>query len=465
MVPSTKMYEIWPVVVEANKPTEMFVLPASRAYIPREECEYTIKIISLFSDEPSAQVPVHHKEIIPEKRDGALCFTHTFEDEQEHVILLFRDGKQFSRMSVYSLHKDLYELTPYKGDLHAHSCRSDGSNDPAELLGQYREQGYDYLALTDHNRYYPGEEIDDAYNGVALGITRIKGEEVHPPRSPLHIIHIGGKKSLTKFYFENPEAYDAEIAEVAKKVPDSIPEQFRDRYARAMWATERIHEAGGAAIFPHPFWKPGATKTCHLPVELTRAFLRSGMFDAYELVGCMGWAEHSLSIAMWGEMREKEGLHIPVVASSDTHGTNGVDTFPCFFSISFAKDRDNDSIVEAIKDGRVVAVEAISPAYEKLHRVYGDFRFVTYAQWLVDNYFPRLKRTCQGEGIAMRNYLMGNADKELIEAQVKQSENFKLRFFGRVKPTLPSKEIMDFEDKWREVQLNSPKTRGSYIGW
>ena len=95
MIPQTTPYEIWPVVVEANKPTEMTILPASRAYIVREECEYTLKIISLNSDEPDAKNPANHVTITPEKRGGALVFTHTFADEQMHVLFLFRNGSKF----------------------------------------------------------------------------------------------------------------------------------------------------------------------------------------------------------------------------------------------------------------------------------------------------------------------------------------------------------------------------------
>lgn len=41
----------------------------------------------------------------------------------------------------------------YKGNLHAHSTRSDGKFTPEELIERYRAQGYDFLALTDHELY------------------------------------------------------------------------------------------------------------------------------------------------------------------------------------------------------------------------------------------------------------------------------------------------------------------------
>ena len=38
----------------------------------------------------------------------------------------------------------------YKGNLHTHSTRSDGTLSPGAVLAAYRERGYDFLSLTDH---------------------------------------------------------------------------------------------------------------------------------------------------------------------------------------------------------------------------------------------------------------------------------------------------------------------------
>ena len=35
----------------------------------------------------------------------------------------------------------------YKGNLHTHSTNSDGRLSPEEVIGLYREEGYDFLAL------------------------------------------------------------------------------------------------------------------------------------------------------------------------------------------------------------------------------------------------------------------------------------------------------------------------------
>ena len=40
---------------------------------------------------------------------------------------------------------------PHKIDLHMHSCVSDGSDSPAQLLDRVKEAGLQLFALTDHD--------------------------------------------------------------------------------------------------------------------------------------------------------------------------------------------------------------------------------------------------------------------------------------------------------------------------
>ncbi|MBQ8409726.1 MAG: PHP domain-containing protein [Clostridia bacterium] len=440
----------------------MTIIPTEKAFLLFEGEEYKLSVISINSDEPSYYSPTTHKTLTVRAEGGVLRFTYIFPDEQEHLIIVEYNGKKLQELTVYSLYEDLYGLTPLRGDLHSHSYRSDGKRDPAALAGHYREQGYDFFALTDHNRYYPGGEIDETYSGVDLALTRVKGEEVHTPGSVVHIVHVGGKASVTEQYINDREGYEAAVSEYMTRVPDAVPEQYRERYAMAMWATDRIHEAGGLAIFPHPYWRPGRAYTYNVCDEFARILLKSGMFDAYELVGGMTQPDINRSIALWGDLRA-EGLRISVVGSSDVHGLEASPYFPHLFTICFAEDNDNDSVVRAIKSGRSVAVEATGAEYDRQYRCYGSLRLVSYAQFLLKNYFPVALRLCQGEGVAMRNYSMGLADKQVIELQAEQYRAFRDRFFGRTAPALPSFDMLNFEAKWRKVQLDGPLTKGSKL--
>ena len=63
----------------------------------------------------------------------------------------------------------------------------------------------------------------------------------------------------------------------------------------------------------------------------------------------------------------------------------------------------------------------------------------------------------------MRAYAMGEASAELIEIQARQSEAFSDRFFGRKALNLPTKAMLEFEDRARAVQEKGPITCGSVI--
>ena len=219
MLPNPKNYSIFPSVVPANEAVSMTVVPNEKAFLLFDDKTYTVTVIDIDAD-VAYRASGDHKTVYELKAEnGALKFNHTFIDEQEHLVIVSVDDKDIAALSVYSLYEDLYALKPLRGDLHVHSYRSDGSHDPAAMLGHYREQGYDFMTLSDHNRYYPGGEIDETYAGVKLGITHIQGEELHSPDSPIHIVHVGGNDSVAQIYIDNSPEYQEELANYIANAP------------------------------------------------------------------------------------------------------------------------------------------------------------------------------------------------------------------------------------------------------
>lgn len=49
----------------------------------------------------------------------------------------------------------------YKGNLHAHSTNSDGDLPPEEVIKAYRDRGYHFLSLTDHNIFTDYSQYND----------------------------------------------------------------------------------------------------------------------------------------------------------------------------------------------------------------------------------------------------------------------------------------------------------------
>ena len=156
-------------------------------------------------------------------------------------------------------------------------------------------------------------------------------------------------------------------------------------------------------------------------------------------------------------------MKISVVGSSDVHGLEKAYTFPYYSTVCFAEKNENDSIISAVKAGNSVAVEMTGDEYARHYRCYGSLRLVTYAQFLLRNYFPAMTRIEQGEGVAMRAYAIGEAEAQLIELQAQLADNFRMRFFGQMPPALPTPAMLAFEEKWREVQLSGPISKGSIV--
>lgn len=461
MLPTPENYRVYPSVLPVGEQTVLTLLAAELSYLPVEGEEYTLVIIAVDADENYYE-PKQKTSLTLRAEDGVLRFSHIFPEEGMYRIRLMRGNTRLCDTAVYALASDLYSLVPLKGDLHTHSYRSDGVRDPAALAGHIREQGYDFFALTDHNRYYPGLEIDETYAGVKTGLLRIPGEEIHAPKSPVHIVHIGGEKSVASEYIHDRERYEAEVKEYEARVPADLPAEYAYRYARAMWATDKIHEAGGIAIFPHPYWHP-AGNTVNVPAQLARILLSSGMFDAFELMGAAGQAGRNRQLALWQELREA-GVRIPPVGSSDVHSIKGAESFPHIFTLLFAESKTREGVLSAVRAGRSVAVEATGVEYERTYRAYGSLRLVSYAQFLLRYFYPNATRIAAGEGVLLRAYAIGECDSAAVEAVALQAENYRARFFGKMAPVLPTAEMLDAVSRWRDRQRNEgPLTMGSLI--
>lgn len=76
----------------------------------------------------------------------------------------------------------------YKGNLHTHTLNSDGDSTPHEVTTWYREQGYHFLVLTDHNHLTDIGGLN-AIHGAKNKFLLITGEEVSDSfrKKPIHM--------------------------------------------------------------------------------------------------------------------------------------------------------------------------------------------------------------------------------------------------------------------------------------
>ena len=107
-----------------------------------------------------------------------------------------------------------------RGNHHGHSTQSDGADDPITILEAYEEAGYDYLALSEHDRL-----LSPAYLQSHTSLCILPAVEV-TSRFNQTLLCLGVDGSLPK----------------AQLTPREIMD----------WA----HAAGGLFIFNHPNWLP-----------------------------------------------------------------------------------------------------------------------------------------------------------------------------------------------------------------
>ncbi len=365
--------------------------------------------------------------------DGALEITGFFAGEQEHTLLVkfLKNGvKRTLSFSLYSLPPDLSALFPYKGDLHLHSCRSDGAEAPEYLPARCRETGYDFMALTDHQLYDPSREAIRFWKDFAPPVTILPGEEVQLADEYLHILSLGASFGIHHWAQEHPVPFENEL--------DAIREEYRSPdlpfdpapLIRAEWVFRKIREAGGISVFAHPFWRREKNK---IHEGLLRELLRRNGFDALEVFsghGHDGWLANSMQELLYHEI-EPNRRPAPI-SSSDAHGTSAMSQ--CFrwnFTIVFASSSSAEHLVSAIRKKHCVAVEAHEEAYPRLT---GELRLVRYAGFLMKNYFPYHDFLAEAEGNEMRRILSEKSSSaqgalSILSALKNDSENYRKQFF------------------------------------
>src|SRR5262249_53694301 len=68
----------------------------------------------------------------------------------------------------------------WKAQLHCHTTNSDGKFDPRGLLERYREAGYTFVVLTDHERLTVCDDLNDATFLAVPGVETAVGRPFRP---------------------------------------------------------------------------------------------------------------------------------------------------------------------------------------------------------------------------------------------------------------------------------------------
>lgn len=431
MKPELYNYDVFPKVILAGKENTITIKPLGiHAGINAGE-NYTLVITGLEEGDPALYPEWECRSDLPVQADtdGYIRFSYTFPREEEYFLLLFRgnpeDDKLVMKESVYALAEDMKGRYPFRGDLHVHSCRSDGKEDPVMVCANYRGFGYDFMIVSDHRRYYPSLDARKAYEGVAPSFNILPGEEVQLPLTDIHIINVGGDYSVNALIDGNmnqrDRGDDPSVRSVNGKCPPVISREEYERqireiaradwfgaesanlsYAACVWAFDRIREAGGMGVFCHPYWR--RKWAFQVPEKFLSVMLDNHPFDAFEVLGGERYFEHNGFQTVRYYEETAAGVNFPIVGSTDTHGSteHNIGGFICS-TIVFAPENTKDGLTSSIKDRYSVAVDTISKEF----RLVGSLRLQKYACFLMNCYFPLHDKLCNIEGQYMRQYAAG----------------------------------------------------------
>jgi hypothetical protein len=216
----------------------------------------------------------------------------------------------------------------WRGNLHTHSDRSDGVLAPEEVCRRYRDEGYDFLALTDHfvGRY--GYPIVDTKPFRTNTFTTILGAELHSgamQRGELwHILAVG-----------LPEDFAASHTPDFRPVADQ--ESGPEIAARAV-------AAGAFVAIAHPQWSA-------LTLADARSITAAHAVEIYNH-GCAVGADRADGAAI-ADLLLAEGRRLTLIATDDAHFTEP-DHFGGWVMVK-ADANEPEALLAALKAGHFYA--------------------------------------------------------------------------------------------------------------
>ena len=207
----------------------------------------------------------------------------------------------------------------YRGNLHGHSTNSDGAWSPAEYIRKYRQNGYDFVALTDHCMDHYGYQISDTREFRTDDFTTLIGAELHPGPDRVGLaLALAGGRFAVGFRGASPGRYRSECCRTCAMA------------------------AGAFVAVPHPNWFA-------LTVE---DFETLGIVHAVECYngGCDVSADRGYS---WHfiDMLLHRGHRVGAIAVDDLHAKAGIGDFMRGWVCVKAESLKPDALLRALKAG------------------------------------------------------------------------------------------------------------------
>lgn len=180
----------------------------------------------------------------------------------------------------------------YKGNTHTHTLNSDGDSTPDDVVRWYREHGYNFLVLTDHN-FLTSVDGLNALHGADERFLVIKGEEI-TDRFEKKPLHINGLELTTAV---QPQG-GASVVDVVQRNVDAI------------------RKANGIPSINHPNYGWAISGDELGQVRNTRLF---EVFNGHPLTNGLGGGGVPGLEAVW-DMLLSRGTLLYGIAVDDAHG-------------------------------------------------------------------------------------------------------------------------------------------------
>ncbi|HUP45278.1 MAG TPA: CehA/McbA family metallohydrolase [Thermoanaerobaculia bacterium] len=186
---------------------------------------------------------------------------------------------------------DQPSLRWYKGNTHTHTLNSDGDSTPDEVVRWYREHGYHFVVLTDHN-FLTSVDGLNALHGADEKFLVVKGEEV-TDRFGDKPIHVNG---LSVQRFVEPQGGDSVVAVIQRNV-------------------DAIRAAEGVPHINHPNYGWAISVEELKKIERQRLF---EIFNGHPLVNNIGGGGHPSLEEVW-DILLTSGRLVYGLATDDAH--------------------------------------------------------------------------------------------------------------------------------------------------
>jgi hypothetical protein len=211
----------------------------------------------------------------------------------------------------------------FKGNLHAHSTKSDGLLTPEQLVDWYMSQGYQFLALTEHR--VPSEARSVAEDFILISGIELDG--IDPALGIFHLVGLGLKRAPDLSFYEGNPAWQETIVDARRMI-------------------DGLRAAGAITFLAHPYWSGEMSK------------------DLLDMEGCFGleiwngacevWDCKGLSTVHWDDLLAA-GRRLWGIGADDCHWWPGRDDAGLGWVWVKAAELTEAAILDALEQGHFYA--------------------------------------------------------------------------------------------------------------